>query len=377
LCRSLHRIDEMKRNLSIRRDSTTMHEEESKNTTGIADNDVSEKPSSTSVGTNHNNSVNHRRTSSTVENYRMWISFFAGVGSSAAASVFCAPLDLVRTRLQVLGEITTVPGTGASSTTSTSLIKSFQDILRVDGVRGCFRGLGATLFTVPTFWGMYFSLYETAKRELHVVYVPDDEGGMLIPTPPEVHIVSAIFAGAIADFVCNPLFVVRTRMQTEALHYFERPLEERKPHGILSTVKGLYREGGQSIFIFWRGLSASLLGLSHVAIQFPVYERLKIEARRYNTEGKESPIDFLLASALSKMTATTLTYPHEVLRSRMMDHREGANHSKSGLVSTFRRVVQHEGYGALYTGLKVTLIRVIPNACITFMSYEMIMRYVT
>ena len=224
---------------------------------------------------------------------------------------------------------------------------------------------------------MYFSLYETAKRELHVVYVPDDEGGMLIPTPPEVHIVSAIFAGAIADFVCNPLFVVRTRMQTEALHYFERPLEERKPHGIISTVKGLYREGGQSIFIFWRGLSASLLGLSHVAIQFPVYERLKIEARRYNAGGKESPVDFLVASALSKMTATTLTYPHEVLRSRMMDHREGVDiHGKSGLISTFRRVVRNEGYGALYTGLKVTLIRVIPNACITFMSYEMILRHV-
>lgn len=316
--------------------------------------------------------VQHR--TNTVENHRMWVSFFAGVGSSAVASVFCAPLDLVRTRLQVLGEIS-LPG--KTTTTTPSIFKTFQDIIRIDGFRGCFRGLGATLFTVPTFWGMYFSLYETAKRELHVVYVPDDEGGMLIPTPPEVHVVSAIFAGAVADFVCNPLFVVRTRMQTEALHYFERSIEERKPHGIISTVKGLYREGGRSIFIFWRGLSASLLGLSHVAIQFPVYERLKIEARRYNLEGKESPMDFLLASALSKMTATTLTYPHEVLRSRMMDHREGADHSKSGLISTFRRVVQNEGYGALYTGLKITLIRVIPNACITFMSYEMILRYVT
>ena len=339
----------MKRNLSIGPQSTTIDEEDS-----IRTGSSTCRPPSSSATNNH----------------PMWVSFFAGVGSSAIASVFCAPLDLVRTRLQVLGDIS-VPGKAP-----TSLVNTFQDIVRVDGFRGCFRGLGATLFTVPTFWGMYFSLYETAKRELHVVYVPDDEGGMLIPTPPEVHIASAIFAGALADTVCNPLFVVRTRMQTEALHYFERPLEDRKPHGILSTVKGLYREGGQSIFIFWRGLSASLLGLSHVAIQFPVYERLKIEARRYNIEGKESPMDFLLASALSKMTATTLTYPHEVLRSRMMDHR-GANHSKSGLISTFRRIVQNEGYAALYTGLKVTLIRVIPNACITFMSYEMVMRYVT
>ena len=36
------------------------------------------------------------------------------------------------------------------------------------------------------------------------------------------------------------------------------------------TVKAVYAEGG--IPAFWRGLTASLLGLGHVAIQFPVYE---------------------------------------------------------------------------------------------------------
>lgn len=77
-------------------------------------------------------------------------------------------------------------------------------------------------------------------------------------------------AGAAADIVCNPLFLVRTRIQTEALHYFERPPSERVPHGVLKTVKAVYAEGG--IPAFWRGLTASLLGLGHVAIQFPVYE---------------------------------------------------------------------------------------------------------
>jgi len=85
---------------------------------------------------------------------------------------------------------------------------------------------------------------------------------------PAVHMAAAITAGAVADVVCNPLFVVRTRLQTEALHFLGTAVEDRRSLSIVETIKSLYGEGGFPIF--WRGLTASLLGLSHVAVQFPV-----------------------------------------------------------------------------------------------------------
>jgi solute carrier family 25 folate transporter 32 len=167
------------------------------------------------------------------------------------------------------------------------------------------------------------------------------------------------------------MFVVRTRMQTEALHYFQLPPSERTPHSISQTVSGLYREGG--VWIFWRGLTASLLGLGHVGIQFPLYERFKAEARKRSPTREESPVDLLLASGMSKMMAAMVTYPHEVVRSRMMDAR-GA--SSEGVFGTFRHIIQTEGYSGLYVGLRVTLVRVVPNCCVTFVSYELIARWV-
>ena len=291
-------------------------------------------------------------------------SLIAGVGSGSLASVVCAPLDLVRTRMQVAG------GIEGKSARSAKVISSIQEIYLSDGIRGCFRGLGATLATVPAFWGLYFPLYEALKSRILDWSSQYGDGGHNHHAL--VHLSSAMSAGAVADVICNPLFVVRTRMQTEALHYFQVPVSERTPHGVMSTIRGLYKEGG--LPIFWRGLTASLLGLIHVGIQFPVYERLKAEARKHSPKGEETPLDLLVASGLSKMTAAVITYPHEVIRSRMMDARGPA--AGKNVFNTIRHIVRYEGYGGLYTGLRVSLIRVVPNCCVTFVSYELIARWV-
>lgn len=100
------------------------------------------------------------------------------------------------------------------------------------------------------------------------------------------------------------------------------------------------------------------MGLSHVGVQFPVYEKLKKIFRKHKRH--ESALDLLLASGLSKMTACILTYPHEVIRSRMMDAR-----TRLGFVETCRRIYLGEGLSGFYAGLPITLIRVIPNTCVS------------
>jgi Mitochondrial carrier protein len=61
----------------------------------------------------------------------------------------------------------------------------------------------------------------------------------------------------------HPCWLVRTRMQTQAMHS-ELPAAMRQL-GMLATFKHIYRAEG--VLAFWNGLSASFLGLGHVAIQ--------------------------------------------------------------------------------------------------------------
>lgn len=302
------------------------------------------------------------RYSTKVENNdvaHLYSSLFAGIVSGTISSVVCAPLDLLRTRMQVWGDVSS-----SSNLSGKKMMASMREIAVNEGWRGYFRGLNATLATVPLFWGIYFPLYEKLKQRIH-------EGKAKQVHPALVHCFSAMTAGAVADIICNPMFVVRTRLQTEALHS-DAPVKT-----IMETANALYREGG--IPIFWRGLPASMLGLSHVGVQFPAYEWLKEEARRRrrklsrdNKEILETPVDLLVASALSKMLASILTYPHEVIRSRMMDTR---NAELSSFGNTVKRIWQQEGLLGFYTGLHISIIRVLPNCCITFLTYELLLRY--
>ena len=49
--------------------------------------------------------------------------------------------------------------------------------------------------------------------------------------------------------------------------------------------------------------------------------------------------------------------------------------TRVGFVETCRRIYAGEGMAGFYAGLPITLIRVIPNTCITFVTYEFFLRW--
>lgn len=118
-------------------------------------------------------------------------------------------------------------------------------------------GIFPTLLTVPLFWSIYWSTYTQFKQTFQE---------QLPNSPPFVHhILSAISAGAIGDIVTNPLWVARTRMQTYIFHGSGHPVTNITTFGM---IRSIYKNEG--LGAFYRGLGASFLGLSHVAVQFPI-----------------------------------------------------------------------------------------------------------
>ena len=190
-----------------------------------------------------------------------------------------------------------------------------------------------------------------------------------------------------------------------------RALEENRPpwhyKGTFDAFRKMYANEG--IASFYSGLAPALLGLTHVAIQFPLYEYFKMKftgLEMGQTAAQHEDVHWLGilgATILSKICATSATYPHEVLRTRLQtqqrtlpshSHEEisfrgghGYGHHTRppgtassdgminipryrGVIKTCTTILHEEGWRAFYNGMGTNMVRAIPAAVTTMMTYE-------
>ncbi|KAG8878041.1 hypothetical protein FRB97_002828 [Tulasnella sp. 331] len=313
-----------------------------------------------------------------------------GLGGMGGALV-TAPLDVVKTRLQssiyqdVIRQekLAAQLGHGAEIVVRRpgGLLYNFvetghilRDIYKFEGPSALFRGLGPTLVGVIPARSINFFTYGNGKLYIADTFNHGKESSA-------VHLSAAVLAGITTSTVTNPIWVVKTRLQ---LMSDKRPIPGSVPpaaqlrsqffrsfHVTMEIVK---RQGVKGLY---KGLSASYLGVTEGTIQWVLYERLK--ARVAGKGGAAEWAGMLGAAGTAKMTASLITYPHEVIRTRLRQDPPIVNGvlrpKYTGLLQTLRLVIAEEGATALYGGLSAHLLRVIPNAAIMYTIYETFIRY--
>jgi len=277
----------------------------------------------------------------------------SGAGAGAVASFFTAPLDMVRVRMQA---------DPVHSSRYTSTVSSMKIIFKEEGILGFYKGVGPSLYALIPNWGVYFSSYNFFKEHYQI------EFGMT--EGPLLHIISAMSAGVTTDIITNPIWLVKTRLQTQIFH----PTSV-KYHGTFDAFRKIVHEEG--LFALWNGATAQLIGVAHVAVQFPLYEATKKYLMEYRKKSHNSltTLDIIFCSSLSKLIASTVAYPHEVLRSRMQSQRKHKIHYTSTW-HAISSIAKNEGIRGFYRGIEANLIRTVPAAAITFTAYELFSRYI-
>ncbi|KAG4304140.1 hypothetical protein PORY_002504 [Pneumocystis oryctolagi] len=302
----------------------------------------------------------------------------SGALSGVFSSVVVCPLDVIKTKLQLKLN-------HSSSQKRVQEYKGFSDTLskiwHENGIRGFYRGLEPLMIGYLSTWAIYFTVYEHCKTIYSRSYGSHRNYfsffslciDIRLAEKPVLWIInmkSAITAGAASSIFTNPIWIVKTRLmsQTSYSHTYYR--------NTFDAFRKMYKFEG--ILSFYKGLIPSLIGITHVAVQFPLYEFFK-DIFYVNVLNSDQSlwVRVILSSLISKMIASSITYPHEVIRTRLQTQKHYNDLSRiqyRGIFHTFYKICHEEGWKNLYSGMSINLIRTVPASVVTFLTFEMISR---
>jgi solute carrier family 25 thiamine pyrophosphate transporter 19 len=164
-----------------------------------------------------------------------------------------------------------------------------------------------------------------------------------------------MLSGALSRCVVAPLDVVKIKQQIST---------ERHSPGTLQIAREVLAT--QGLPGFWRGnLPALMLWASFSAIQFPLYRSLSASCQGL---GFQPSVGHAVAGACAGAVATTITYPLDLLRTRVIAASQSRGRPRA-LALVRQQLLQHSIRG-LYHGLTPALLSVMPSSAILFLVYE-------
>ncbi|CAD7700020.1 unnamed protein product [Ostreobium quekettii] len=274
----------------------------------------------------------------------------AGTFARTMAQAFVHPIDTIKTRLQVRSPPEAVRLWKKKTKASAVEVQVVRKIFKfrnylVKGPADVYLGLtGAILGTLPTAL-VYFATYECTK-EWMAGRSEDDSNS------PFTHLMSAS-AGAVASSIVRvPTDTMRHRVQAYMhSNIFQAGIYIARKEG----MRGLYA-----------GFLPTLLrDVPEIAVQFALYERLRVSLERHRKKRKLQTWEHLILGGACGACAAVLTMPLDVAKTTMQCGR-----TKAPLIQALTNTLRDKGVKGLFVGMYPRITQVATMSAVFFTLFE-------
>ncbi|KAJ9477687.1 Mitochondrial RNA-splicing protein MRS4 [Pseudozyma hubeiensis] len=276
------------------------------------------------------------------DNVPLHINMIAGslAGISEHAAMY--PVDVIRTRMQVLS--------ATPAATYTGVIQAFNRISSVEGMRTLWRGVASVIMGAGPAHAVYFGTYETVKEATG----GNREGHQFASTA---------FAGAsatiAADAFMNPFDVIKQRMQMHGSQH----------RTVMQCASTVYKQEGLRAFYVSYPTTLTMT-VPFTAVQFSVYEWAK---KVLNPSETYSPMTHVSAGAFSGAVAAAVTNPLDVAKTLLQTRGSSTDpqiRNASGMFEAFKIINAREGIKGFARGLSPRVLTFMPSNALCWLSYE-------
>lgn len=297
--------------------------------------------------------------------------FISGGIAACGAVTFTNPIELIKTRMQLQGEL-------SKNSDAPKLYRNpaqaFVHIYRNEGIRGLQQGLVCGYLYQLGLNGCRLGLYEPSRYYL-TKYLDSNnfkEDGS-IPQNLFINVLSGIISGSAGAVVASPFFLIKTRMQSFSKASIGGGQEVGQQTYYKNTFDGLSKiyksEGVKGLF---RGVDAAILRTgAGSAAQLPVYNAAKNFLLKNNVVNEGSIGLHFLASSCAGLGVAIVMNPWDVILTRVYNQKGDLY---KGPIDCFVKTVKSEGPTALYKGFWAQLFRIGPHSILTLMFMEQVLK---
>ncbi|KAI8060725.1 mitochondrial carrier domain-containing protein [Gongronella butleri] len=285
----------------------------------------------------------------------LFVSFSIASLAAMSAVTFSNPIEVVKTRLQLQGELVRA---GTLSVASRPYHNSFQAmnlIFKNEGFRGIQRGLGvAYIYQVclnGSRLGLYGPVHNTVIETLGLQSA-------------QSKVAAGVFAGGVAGVVGailgSPLYLIKTRRQSFSPVFKNIGHQHEIRGSSFAALAQIYRQEG--VKGLYRGVSAAVLRAAMgSSVQVPSYMFGKeLLMNRFNMP--DTLPTHLATSMCSGFLVAVVMNPPDVISTRMynqgVDPKTGKGLLYKSTFDCLRKIIHTEGFRGLYKGFLAHFLRI-------------------
>ena len=286
----------------------------------------------------------------------------SGGVAGAVSRTATAPIDRIKTIMQAgrlpssgIAPIASVASAASSpqSAPRVTLASAARAVWREGGWAAFWRGNGANVAKVVPETATKYVAFDALKRALAA-----DPGNATVLE----RFAAGGMAGAAAQTVVYPLEIVKTRVSLSA-----------SGCSMATVIAAVLRaEGARGLF---KGLTPSLVGIfPYAGIDLMANSVLKDAlAAKYAEIGRDPGVAELLGCGMASSTSAMLvTYPLNLVRTRLQASGMPGQPTYSGPVECAGKILAKEGFKGLYRGLVPNLAKVLPATSVSYAVYDVL-----
>ncbi|XP_073792434.1 solute carrier family 25 member 34 isoform X1 [Danio rerio] len=289
----------------------------------------------------------------------LWPPLDFGLGALACcgACVFTNPLEVVKTRLQLQGELR---ARGSYRRLYRGVLQALWVVGRTDGLRGLQKGLTAALL----YQGLMNGLRLGSYAQMQAAGVTDG---------PCCSLIAGAAAGALGAFIASPAYLVKTHLQAQTVAAIAVG-HQHNHQGMSSALVSIYRREG--VCGLWRGVNGAVPRVMvGSATQLATFSSAKDWITHTQWFSPLSSLNTLCAAVMSGVAVSIIMTPFDVISTRLYNQpvdqfKQGRLYC--GFVDCLLKVCAAEGVLGLYKGMTPVFVRLAPHTTLSMLLWDVL-----